>query len=391
VYIRMVDGLPQPWFQAKPIVVHLGHSPGHVSMVVGKLPAKHRKSLGELVGVEQADCSILGHHDSIAIYLSEAGLFELLCKSEMPAARPFQDWVFEEVLPAIRRTGGYLHGQALPQLVSQAVAQALPQLVTQVVAQALPAIQQAILDCHSHHIFEASHGGASEEDQARLREIGRDAALEREAFLAEGPIELGAFLCEQLPAGQHGKVVRAQVRFAREAKARSTARKRKNWSSWIPHKYSCRISVRYAPQEAGLGVHTLFEERLTTRSAADRGLPAGTWIPPPVGEHARAESGGTRGDGRRAADRQHGHRAAHSGKRPAHRAGAGRRGRAAYRQPPTACTYSEGAHRRGPASSRVTQRCVGAHSADSTSGERACTRAANYPQVTPPPPAGPRA
>jgi len=57
------------------------------------------------------------------------------------------------------------------------------------------------------------------------------------------------------------------------------ARKRRNWSGWVNDKYGCRISVRYAPQEAGLGVSTLFEERLTARAAADRSLPAGTWIP----------------------------------------------------------------------------------------------------------------
>jgi hypothetical protein len=57
------------------------------------------------------------------------------------------------------------------------------------------------------------------------------------------------------------------------------ARKQKKWSSVIADKYGCRITVRYAPQEVGLGQHTLFEERLTAKSAADRGLPEGTWIP----------------------------------------------------------------------------------------------------------------
>jgi hypothetical protein len=126
--------------------------------------------------------------------------------------------VFEEVLPTIRRTGGYLHeqaarqlvnqavAQALPQLVSPAVAQAMPELGTQIVDRALPVIRQALLDGYSHHIFEANHGGASEEDQALLREIGRDAALEREAFMAEEPLELGAFLRKQLPADQQWKV-----------------------------------------------------------------------------------------------------------------------------------------------------------------------------------------
>jgi hypothetical protein len=56
-------------------------------------------------------------------------------------------------------------------------------------------------------------------------------------------------------------------------------RKQKKWSGWIADKYGCRIAVRCAPQEVGLGVHTLFEERLTAKSAADRGLPVGTWIP----------------------------------------------------------------------------------------------------------------
>jgi hypothetical protein len=57
-----------------------------------------------------------------------------------------------------------------------------------------------------------------------LREVGRDAALEWETFLAEGPLELGAFLREQLPADDHWKVARIKVSFAREAKARALAR-----------------------------------------------------------------------------------------------------------------------------------------------------------------------
>jgi prophage antirepressor-like protein len=224
VHIRTVDGEPRPWFQAKPIVVHLGYASNHMSQTLSKLPQEHRKSLGELMGVETESVSTLAHHDSIALYISEPGLYEMLCKSEMLAARPFQRWVYEKVLPTIRRTGGDLHGQAASQLVMQTVSQALPQLVNQAVAQALPAIQQAILDCHSHHIFEASHGGSSSEDQALLREIGRDAALEQEAFMAEEPLELGTFLHEQLPADQHWNVVRAKVRFASEAKARAIAR-----------------------------------------------------------------------------------------------------------------------------------------------------------------------
>jgi len=40
--------------------------------------------------------------------ISESGLFKLIMRSNKPEARTFQDWVTKEVLPAIRKTGGYV-------------------------------------------------------------------------------------------------------------------------------------------------------------------------------------------------------------------------------------------------------------------------------------------
>lgn len=40
--------------------------------------------------------------------VSESGLYKLIMRSDKPEARKFQDWVTREVLPAIRKTGGYL-------------------------------------------------------------------------------------------------------------------------------------------------------------------------------------------------------------------------------------------------------------------------------------------
>ncbi|MFM6254875.1 MAG: Bro-N domain-containing protein, partial [Dolichospermum sp.] len=39
--------------------------------------------------------------------LEEAGIYQLIFSSKLPAAEKFQDWVFEEVLPSIRKTGSY--------------------------------------------------------------------------------------------------------------------------------------------------------------------------------------------------------------------------------------------------------------------------------------------
>lgn len=45
--------------------------------------------------------------------LEEAGVYQLIFSSKLPNAEKFQDWVFEEVLPSIRKTGSYTQHQAI--------------------------------------------------------------------------------------------------------------------------------------------------------------------------------------------------------------------------------------------------------------------------------------
>lgn len=42
----------------------------------------------------------------------EPGVYQLLAKSRKPQAKPFQKWLFEEVLPSIRKTGSYSVAEA---------------------------------------------------------------------------------------------------------------------------------------------------------------------------------------------------------------------------------------------------------------------------------------
>lgn len=42
------------------------------------------------------------------VYINEPNLYRLIIKSRKPEAEPFEAWVFEEVLPQIRKTGGYI-------------------------------------------------------------------------------------------------------------------------------------------------------------------------------------------------------------------------------------------------------------------------------------------
>lgn len=46
------------------------------------------------------------------VHVSEAGFYKLVLRSDKPEAKPFQRWVTHEVLPSIRRDGGYVAAKA---------------------------------------------------------------------------------------------------------------------------------------------------------------------------------------------------------------------------------------------------------------------------------------
>lgn len=48
-----------------------------------------------------------------ATFITEQNLYKVIMRSDKPQAEPFQDWVCEEVLPSIRKTGSYSAGQQL--------------------------------------------------------------------------------------------------------------------------------------------------------------------------------------------------------------------------------------------------------------------------------------
>lgn len=63
--------------------------------------------------VEADDSAKRGVIDSLgrkqqATFINESGLYALILSSKLPSARRFKHWVTSEVLPSIRREGGYL-------------------------------------------------------------------------------------------------------------------------------------------------------------------------------------------------------------------------------------------------------------------------------------------
>lgn len=50
--------------------------------------------------------------------ITEAGLYAAVLKSRVPAAIEFQDWITDEVLPSIRKHGGYLTDQTVEEVLN---------------------------------------------------------------------------------------------------------------------------------------------------------------------------------------------------------------------------------------------------------------------------------
>lgn len=59
------------------------------------------------------------------LFLTESGLYKMLMTSMIEKAKPFQKWVTKEVLPSIRKNGGYIAGQENAQSELEIIANAL--------------------------------------------------------------------------------------------------------------------------------------------------------------------------------------------------------------------------------------------------------------------------
>lgn len=91
-----VDDNDNPWFCHKDICNVLGYKNS------SKVLKDHCKSKG----VTKRYPLTKGGKQGVN-YINEGNLYRLIVKSKKPQAEEFEEWVFEEVLPQIRKTGSY--------------------------------------------------------------------------------------------------------------------------------------------------------------------------------------------------------------------------------------------------------------------------------------------
>lgn len=181
----VVDG--EPWFVAKDVCDVLAHSNSRVA--VGRLPERMR-------GVTEADTP--GGRQSVQI-VNEAGVYRLVMRSNLAAAEAFQDWLAEEVIPAIRRTGSYAADKPMSELeMAQRYVAALEreQQLTTKVAELAPS-------AHAWDVLATATGDYSVRDAAQI--------LDRDPLISTGQNRLFATLRELGWVDDDGRPYQAQV------------------------------------------------------------------------------------------------------------------------------------------------------------------------------------
>lgn len=102
--IRTVAINGDPWFVGKDVAVALGYSNPRKALI------DHVDSDDKMQNDEVTIRDSIGREQKPTV-VNESGLYSLILSSKLEGAKKFKRWVTNEVLPAIRKTGGYISGQ----------------------------------------------------------------------------------------------------------------------------------------------------------------------------------------------------------------------------------------------------------------------------------------
>ncbi|EIS9421523.1 phage antirepressor [Clostridioides difficile] len=96
--IRVIEIKEETWFVGKDIAEKLGYK--DTSDALKRHVDDEDKGAGEI--------PTPGGNQNMRL-INESGLYSLILSSKLPSAKAFKRWVTNEILPSIRKTGGYIH------------------------------------------------------------------------------------------------------------------------------------------------------------------------------------------------------------------------------------------------------------------------------------------
>jgi prophage antirepressor-like protein len=114
VVINFEDDPEVVWINANP--VHIATGAKNITQTMYRVDDEDKSSLKDLVaskglpklfGLSDTPPNHADYNEGKAIYVNECGLYAIILGSKKPEMKAFKHWVMSEVLPEIRRTGGY--------------------------------------------------------------------------------------------------------------------------------------------------------------------------------------------------------------------------------------------------------------------------------------------
>lgn len=101
--IRTVTIDNEPWFVGKDVAEALGYKNTKDAL------ATHVEDCDKIMGSQNATPSIKDSmgREQYPTWINESGLYSMIFGSKLESAKRFKHWVTSEVLPVIRKTGGY--------------------------------------------------------------------------------------------------------------------------------------------------------------------------------------------------------------------------------------------------------------------------------------------
>lgn len=111
--VRIIEKDGQPLFCGSDVAKSLGYAkPNDAISAHCRYTAKH-----SIPHPQSPDKTI------DMLFIPEGDLYRLITNSKLPSAEKFESWVFDEVLPAIRKTGSYAKNQPTETQIMRAQAQ----------------------------------------------------------------------------------------------------------------------------------------------------------------------------------------------------------------------------------------------------------------------------
>lgn len=113
IRIITIDG--EPWFAVADVCDVLGYANSRDALAKHcRTPGVAKRDMGVVTGFKADGTPAIQQVPTT--FINEGNLYRLIIKSRKPEAEKFESWVCDEVLPTIRKTGGYSKHDPAPKL-----------------------------------------------------------------------------------------------------------------------------------------------------------------------------------------------------------------------------------------------------------------------------------